>query len=107
MAQMSDEDVLCMECSFILAILEDLFNCVESGQVTINQLRELTEQKKQLSALCNSASSEKGRKYLAAETLLRKIDHYISEYERLTGRVNQLKALFQKVCTHLKIESKL
>ena len=103
---MSDEDVLCMECSFVLAMLEDLFNCVESGQVTMNQLRELTEQKKQLSALCNSVSTEKSLKYLVAETLSRRINQYMSEYEGLTGRIKQLKTLFVKVCTHLKIESK-
>ena len=103
---MSDEDVLCMECSFVLAILEDLFNSVVSGQVTMNQLRELTEQKKQLSALCNSVSTEKSLKYLVAETLSRRIDQYMSEYEGLTGRIKQLKTLFVKVCTHLKIESK-
>ena len=106
-AQMSDEDILCMECSFVVAILEDLFNTVQSGQVTIKQLRELTEQKKQLSTLCNSVSSEKGRQYLAADTLLRRMHYYVSEYDRLTGRVKQLKALFTKVCTHLKIESKV
>ena len=103
---MSDEDVLCMECSFVLAILKDIFNCVESGQVTMNQLNELAEQKKQLSALCNSVSTEKNLKYLVAETLSRKIDQYMSEYEGLTGRIKQLKTLFVKVCTHLKIESK-
>ena len=103
---MSDEDVLCMECSFVVAILEDLFKSVVSGQVTMNQLSDLAEQKKYLSALCNSVSTEKNLKYVVAETLSWKIDDYMFEYTKLTSRVTQLKALFVKVCTHLKIESK-
>lgn len=104
---LSDEDKLNVTCSHVVVLLEQVYNDIVSGEVTIQQLCEREEQKEQLVELCKAASSGQDKHYLAVGTLLHQIEKYKSEYDRLTKRLTPLKALFSSISPYVRIERKL
>ena len=103
----SDEDKLHMMCSHAVAVIEEVYSKIVSGQVTITELCKMEEQKQQLMKLCKAASSGNVQLCLSVGTLLLNMEKHKSEYDRLMYRVRQLTVLFSRVAPYLKIERKL
>ena len=103
----SNEEKLYSVCSQAVVILEEVYNEIVTGSLTIKQLRYIEDQKKQLRKLCISSSAPKRQRYLSFSELEASIDKYNADYNELIRRVNLLNTLFSKVLTYLKIEGTL
>ena len=100
----SDEDILCMMCSHAVAVLEEVYNDIVSGTITMKQLHELEEQKVRLFELCKAASSGKDRQYLAERIVNDAIKDHKFEYQKLTNRISLLTTPFLKVSSQVKVK---
>lgn len=100
----ADDDFLLRACSHALLLLEEEYNIIVLGKITIQELNTLMEKhEKQLCKLCDAASSTSLRKDL----LIKAMEKHKSEYVRLTQKVCQLQVYLSNFKCHDIIEGEL
>lgn len=102
----SDEDKLTMTCSHAVAVLEEVYNDIVSGAITIKQLCEMEEHKLKLFEFCKAARG-KNIQYLAQHRVSNALEKYKVEYYRLTSKITRLRTPLLKVFSQVRVEGKL
>ena len=96
-----------MACTHVVEVVRCVYSSVISGAVTIKELQELETQKKHLCKLFVAGCSGEGTEDQTKRDLNTAIEEHKAQYNKLTGKVEQLKTILLNVSLYLTIESKL